>query len=113
MAEAAPASRAKRVLVNSLKTVAYLMVVGLVALTVAVSVAVSQLPSYQELIRRDDLGQMIRVRSADGTIIHSMGPVFGEWLRYRDIPPIMRDAMVSVEDRRFRSHPGVDPVGIA
>src|SRR3546814_17557894 len=25
----------------------------------------------------------------------------------------MRDAMVAVEDRRFRSQPGVDPVGIA
>ena len=109
--DAAQPSRVKRVLINSLKIAAYLMVVGVVALSVAVSVAVSQLPSYQELIRRDDLGQMIRVRSADGTIIHSMGPVFGEWLRYSEIPPIMRDAMVAVEDRRFRSHPGVDPVG--
>ena len=25
----------------------------------------------------------------------------------------MRDAMVAVEDRRYRSHPGVDPIGIA
>jgi len=108
----APPSRFRRVLVNSLKISAYFLVVSLVALGVAVSVAVSQLPSYQELIRRDDLGQMIRVRAADGTIIHTMGPVFGEWLRYDQIPPIMRDAMVAVEDRRFRSHPGVDPIGI-
>jgi penicillin-binding protein 1A len=114
MASEAPAtgSRVKRFLVNSLKIGAYLLVVGLVALGVAVSVAVSQLPSYNELIRRDDLGQMIRVRANDGTIIQSMGPVFGEWLRYQQIPPIMRDAMVAVEDRRFRSHPGVDPIGI-
>ena len=114
MASEAPAtgSRIKRYLVNILKIGAYLMVVGLVALAVAVSVAVSQLPSYNELIRRDDLGQMIRVRANDGTIIQSMGPVFGEWLRYQQIPPIMRDAMVAVEDRRFRSHPGVDPIGI-
>jgi penicillin-binding protein 1A len=111
-AEAQP-SRVKRVLINSLKITAYLLVVGLVALSVAVSVAVSQLPSYQELVRRDDLGQMIRVRAADGRIIHTMGPSFGEWLSYHEIPPIMRDAMVAVEDRRFRSHPGVDPVGIA
>ena len=109
----APASRVKRVLLTSLKVSAYLLVVGLVALAVAVSVAVSQLPSYQEMIRRDDLGQMIRVRGVDGSVIHSMGPVFGEWLTYGQIPPIMRDAMVAVEDRRFRSHPGVDPIGIA
>ncbi|WP_114952975.1 transglycosylase domain-containing protein [Sphingosinicella terrae] len=108
----APPSRLKRVFVASFKIGAYLLVVGLVALGVAVSVAVSQLPSYPELIRRDDLGQMIRVRAADGSIIHSMGPSFGEWLRHDEIPPIMRDAMVAVEDRRFRSHPGVDPIGI-
>src|SRR3712207_3077291 len=108
-----PPSRAKRIFFNSLKVAAYLLVVSLVALGVAVAVAVSQLPSYQELIRRDDLGQMIRVRAADGSVIHSMGPSFGEWLSYDEIPPIMREAMVAVEDRRFRSHPGVDPVGIA
>src|SRR5687767_8746905 len=99
----APRSRVKRVFLTSLKVAAYLLVVELVALAVAVSVAVSQLPSYPELIRRDDLGQMIRVRAADGSVIHSMGPVFGEWLSYDEIPPIMRNAMVAVEDRRFRS----------
>ncbi len=109
----APPGRFKRVFITSLKVAAYFLVVALVALAVAVSVAVSQLPSYQSLIRRDDLGQMVRVRAADGTIIHSMGPVFGEWLNYNDIPPIMRDALIAVEDRRYRSHPGIDPIGIA
>ncbi|MGZ8347891.1 MAG: PBP1A family penicillin-binding protein [Allosphingosinicella sp.] len=109
----APPSRIKRVFVATLKIGTYLLVIGLVALGVAVSVAVSQLPSYPSLIRRDDLGQMIRVRAADGSVIHAMGPSFGEWLRYDEIPPIMRDAMVAVEDRRFRSHPGIDPLGIA
>ena len=113
MASAAPPpprSRLRRVVVTSLKVFAYLLVISLVALAVAVSVAVSQLPSYGELLRRDDLGQMVRVRAVDGTIIHSMGPSFGEWLSYDEIPPIMRDAMVAVEDRRFRSHPGIDPI---
>jgi penicillin-binding protein 1A len=41
-----------------------------------------------------------------------LGPSFGEWLNYREIPPIMRNAMIAVEDSRFRSHPGVDPVGL-
>jgi penicillin-binding protein 1A len=108
----APPSRVKRVLITSFKVAVYSMVVATVALVVAVAVAVSQLPSYQELIRRDDLGQMIRVRAADGSVMMSMGPSFGEWLRYEQIPPIMREAMIAVEDRRFRSHPGVDPIGI-
>ncbi|MEA3043050.1 MAG: penicillin-binding protein [Sphingomonadales bacterium] len=106
-------SRLRRWTVTSLKVFAYGLVVSLVALGVAVAVAVSQLPSYGELVRRDNLGQMIRVRAANGDVIQTMGPVFGEWLPYDRIPPVMRDAMVSVEDRRFRSHLGVDPIGIA
>src|ERR1700754_856501 len=105
-------SRFRRFLVTSLKIFAYLLVIGTIALAVAVSVAVRQLPSFGELQRRDSLGQMVRVRAADGTIIQTQGPSYGEWLRYEQIPAIMRDAMVSVEDRRFRSHPGVDPIGI-
>jgi penicillin-binding protein 1A len=105
-------SRFRRIVVTTAKLVVYGTLVGLVALGVAVSVAVSQLPSFGELVRRDNLGQMIRIRAANGQIIQAMGPVFGEWLPYDRIPPIMRDAMISVEDRRFRSHIGIDPIGI-
>ena len=56
---------------------------------------------------------MIRVHAADGTVIVSMGPSFGEWLSIDQIPGTMRTAMVAVEDRRYYSHPGVDPIGIA
>ncbi|MBA3676069.1 MAG: PBP1A family penicillin-binding protein [Sphingosinicella sp.] len=103
----------RRTLSTIFKIGVYGLILGLIALGVAVGVAMSQLPSYSELVRRDDLGQMIRVRSADGTVIMALGPSFGEWVRYDEIPPIMRDAMVAVEDRRFRYHPGVDPIGIA
>ena len=33
-------------------------------------------------------------------------------VRYEDIPPILRDAILSAEDKRFFSHPGFDPIGI-
>jgi penicillin-binding protein 1A len=112
MASQAP-SRVKRVLTTIFKVGVYTLVVATVALVVAVAVAVSQLPSYQELTRRDDLGQMIRVRASDGSVMMSMGPSFGEWLRHDEIPPIMREAMIAVEDRRYRNHPGIDPIGMA
>ena len=85
---------------------------GLFALIIAVSVAWSTLPSYEEL-KQSPNGQMIRVHASDGTVIISLGPSFGAWLPYRAIPRVMTDAMVSVEDRRYRMHPGVDPLGIA
>ena len=111
--EASPRSPLKRRLILSLKVALYAALLGLIALIVAVGVAMSQLPSYQELIRRDDLGQTIRVRAADGSVLVSLGPSFGRWLRYDQIPEIMKQAMIAVEDRRFHYHPGVDPVGIA
>ncbi|HEX8555882.1 MAG TPA: PBP1A family penicillin-binding protein [Sphingomonas sp.] len=82
------------------------------ALLVAVYVARSQLPSFDEL-KSSPNGQMIRVHAADGSVIVSLGPSFGEWLPFNRIPAVMRDATVAVEDRRFRKHPGVDPIGIA
>jgi penicillin-binding protein 1A len=103
----------KRVIVTSLKTILYGGLLGLVALVIAVAVAMGSLPTYQELARRNDLGETIRVHAADGSVLVSLGPSFGEWLNYDEIPQVMKDAMIAVEDRRFRYHPGVDPVGIA
>jgi penicillin-binding protein 1A len=86
---------------------------GLVLLAIFVGVAITQLPNYDELTRRQNLGQMVRVRAVDGTVLVSMGPNLGRWLTYDQIPPTMRAAMIAVEDKRFRGHLGVDPIGMA
>ncbi|USI74350.1 transglycosylase domain-containing protein [Sphingomonas morindae] len=88
-----------------------LAVVALVALAVAVGVTMSSLPSFDQL-KTSQNGQMIRVHAQDGTVLVSLGPSYGQWLRFDQIPQVMKDAMISVEDRRFRYHPGVDPIGI-
>ncbi len=97
---------------NIVRGVAYAALLGLLAIIVAVAVAAAYLPSYGELTKRNDLGQMIRVRAANGQVLVSLGPSFGKWLSYDEIPSEMRAAMISTEDRRFRSHIGVDPIGI-
>ncbi|HEY0314987.1 MAG TPA: PBP1A family penicillin-binding protein [Sphingomonas sp.] len=71
----------------------------------------SSLPGFDQL-KSSPNGQMIRVHAADGTVLVSLGPSYGQWLRSDQIPQVMKDAMVSVEDRRFYEHPGVDPIGI-
>ncbi|MEG3088876.1 transglycosylase domain-containing protein [Sphingomonas sp. PB4P5] len=96
----------------ALKILVGLGVLALIGLVIAVYVARSQLPSFDEL-KSSPNGQMIRVHAADGTVIVSLGPSYGEWLHYDQIPAVMRDAMVAVEDRRFRAHLGVDPIGLA
>jgi penicillin-binding protein 1A len=96
-----------------IKGLAYAALLSILALIIAVAVAVAYLPSYGDLTKRNDLGQMIRVRAANGQVLVSMGPSFGQWLTYDRIPAEMRAAMISTEDRRFRSHVGIDPIGLA
>ncbi|MFC3578642.1 transglycosylase domain-containing protein [Sphingomonas hylomeconis] len=96
----------------ALKILVGLGVLALIGLVIAVYVARAQLPSFDDM-KSSPNGQMIRVHAADGTVIVSLGPSYGEWLDYQQIPTVMRDAMVAVEDRRFRSHLGVDPIGLA
>ena len=110
MARAAPAS-IRRSFLTALKIMIYVALVGLLALIVAVAVAYANLPSYSQLAKRSDLGQMVRVRAANGAVLVNIGPSFGQWLPYEQIPEEMRAAMIAVEDRRFRSHLGVDPIG--
>jgi penicillin-binding protein 1A len=85
--------------------------IGIMIVGITVFVAYQSLPSYAEL-KSSPNGQMIRVRAADGTVIVSLGPSYGEWLNIDQIPQPMKTAMVAVEDRRYRSHFGVDPIGI-
>lgn len=84
---------------------------GTIALVVAVAVTVRSLPGYSEL-KSSQTGQMIVVRAADGSEIVTLGPSYGKWVPYERIPQVMKDAMISVEDRRYRSHWGVDPIGV-
>jgi penicillin-binding protein 1A len=112
MARATPRSPWRRRLTITFRLLLVLALLGFGALATAVYVARSELPSFEEL-KSSPNGQMIRVHAADGSVIVSIGPSYGEWLPYDRIPAVMRDATVAVEDRRFRSHLGVDPIGIA
>ncbi|MXP08813.1 PBP1A family penicillin-binding protein [Pseudoblastomonas halimionae] len=80
-------------------------------LGIAVAVTMKGLPSYNQL-RQSQNGQTIVVRARDGSQLVSLGPSYGEWIPYDHIPQVMKDAMVSVEDRRFDMHPGIDPIGL-
>ena len=89
-----------------------LALLGVMILGISVFVAARSLPDYATL-KTSQVGQMIVVRARDGTELVSLGPSYGRWMPYKRIPQVMKSAMVSVEDRRFRSHIGVDPLGIA
>ena len=85
---------------------------GVIALAVAVGLAAASLPDFEEL-KSSPNGQTVQVHAADGSVIVALGPSYGQWLPFAQIPPVMPDAMVAVEDRRFYHHVGIDPIGIA
>ncbi len=89
-----------------------LALLGALFLGLAVAFAAQSLPSYNQL-KATQNAQTIVVRARDGTKIAELGPSFGKWLDSDQIPDVMKEAMVAVEDRRFRSHFGVDPLGLA
>jgi len=90
-----------------------LTLLAVMVIAVAVGLTARSLPSFENLKNTQVGEQMVVVRARDGTELVSLGPSYGKWLDYKDIPQVMRQAMVSVEDRRFRSHMGIDPIGVA
>jgi len=88
-----------------------LTLLGVLSLGVAVALAAQQLPDFEK-IKNTQSEQMIVVRARDGTQLVSLGPSYGKWLKSDQIPQVMKDAMLSVEDRRFYSHIGIDPIGL-
>ncbi len=87
-------------------------VIGALSLFVAVLLAARDLPDF-ESIKTIQTEQMIVVRARDGTQLVSLGPSYGKWLSSGQIPQVMKDAMLSVEDKRYYNHIGIDPVGLA
>lgn len=85
---------------------------GALALFTAVYFAAREMPSFAAL-KTSEHGQTIVVRARDGSQIVELGPSYGQWLSAEEIPSVMKHAMVSVEDHRFYSHIGIDPMGLA
>jgi penicillin-binding protein 1A len=54
----------------------------------------------------------IRITGADGSVLATRGEMAGANVALKDLPPYLPKAFIAIEDRRFYSHYGVDPVGI-
>ena len=54
----------------------------------------------------------IAILAADGSLLANRGETGGQNVPIRELPPHLPNAFIAIEDRRFRSHFGIDPVGI-
>ena len=85
---------------------------GLAVFCVAAFYFLYDLPDIDK-VKPLDTRPSIIVQGNDGTLIARYGGMQGEVVKMRDVPPYMVAALLSVEDRRFYSHFGIDPLGLA
>jgi penicillin-binding protein 1A len=55
----------------------------------------------------------IAILGIDGTLMANRGDTGGPAIQLRELPAYLPKAFVAIEDRRFYSHAGIDPIGIA
>ena len=78
---------------------------------VALSVAYPNLPDISDLLDYRPKLPM-RVYSADGVVIGEFGEERRSLTPIKDIPQVMKNAVLAIEDARFFSHGGVDYLGV-
>ena len=54
----------------------------------------------------------LMLRDSAGTVFARFGDIVGTPVRLGQLPPYVAQAAVAIEDRRFWSEPGIDPIGI-
>jgi penicillin-binding protein 1A len=54
----------------------------------------------------------IQITGLDGSVLATRGEMAGANVALKDLPPYLPKAFIAIEDRRFYSHYGVDPLGI-
>jgi penicillin-binding protein 1A len=91
------------------------LVLGLWAVIAVVGVIVwvgAHLPPIQslEIPKRPPTIQIVGL---DGGVLATRGEMAGTNVSLKDLPPYLPKAFIAIEDRRFYSHYGIDPFGIA
>jgi penicillin-binding protein 1A len=115
-ARSASKRRARSGISASLSRLAYwCLVLGLwsgIGLVGAVVWAGAHLPPIQslEIPKRPPT---IEITGLDGSVLAQRGEMAGANVSLKDLPPYLPNAFIAIEDRRFYSHYGIDPVGIA
>ena len=85
---------------------------GLVALLALTAFFSTQLPDTSSLSNYQPK-QPLRVLTADGVEVAGFGTERRVYKPIDQIPQLMKDSLLAVEDARFYEHGGLDPIGVA
>jgi penicillin-binding protein 1A len=89
-----------------------LLLWGVIVACVVIGYFALTLPDTSELTRAERRPS-VTVLAADGSLLTTFGDLFGQPLTLKEMSPYLPKAVVATEDRRFYSHFGVDPIGLA
>ena len=110
-ANAEPRSMASTLLLWAFGFMAACGVIVALLVGVALAMAYPQLPDVTALSDyRPKLS--MRVYSVEGTQIGEFGEERRNFMPFKDIPKVMKDAVLAIEDARFYQHGGVDYIGL-
>ncbi|SIR07545.1 penicillin-binding protein 1A [Rhizobium sp. RU35A] len=89
-----------------------LCVWGVIGIGGLVAYYASQMPSASTW-SIPDRPPNVKITALDGSLLANRGVTGGEALALEEMSPFLPQAVISIEDRRFYSHYGIDPFGLA
>ena len=102
---------AKRLVLLGLGALAGLALVSVLLVVFALAMAYPNLPALDTIT--DYRPKMpLRIFTADNVLIGEFGEERRTLVRFKDIPDVMKKAVLSIEDDRFYQHGGVDYMGV-
>ena len=88
-----------------------LLLAGLAFLILAIAwLSITAPPSQTE---KPIAPPRLTLLASDGSVIARNGAIVDAPVKIKDLPPHVKEAFMAIEDRRFYSHWGLDPIGIA
>src|SRR5262245_60822233 len=110
---AKPARRRKRAGTMFMRLFYWTIVLGIWAVIAGIGTiafVASTLPPIQSL-QVPKRPPTIEIVGLDGRPLTSRGEMSGTDISIKELPPYLPRAFIAIEDRRFYSHYGVDPIG--